>query len=248
MDAPALIAYSFEGAPPMRLAPAGRERAWMNATPRRFAYRCLPMVIANQAGWFVLNSHRVCVVWTGGGGRESVLVWHLSGEPPWPAISNFGQGIVTFAVPFLFRTPPGYNLLLRGPANWPRDGVYPLEGVIETDWATATASMNWRITRPNVPIIFDVDEPIAMIVPQRRGELEAFEPRLQPVGEAGALAQSHEHWAISRADFLDAMKDPHSEAARQGWQKHYMRGVTTDGQPAPEHQTRLALRPFKDET
>ena len=59
MDAPPLIAYSFEGAPPMRLVPAGRERAWMNATPGCFAYRCLPMVMANQAGWFVLNSHRV---------------------------------------------------------------------------------------------------------------------------------------------------------------------------------------------
>lgn len=245
MDDTTLIAHYFDGGPPMRLVPASREREWMHATARRFAYRCLPMTIANQAGWFVLNSHRVCVVWTGKEGADSVQVWHLSGEPPFPAISNFGHGIVTFAVPFLFRTPPGYNLLMRGPANWPKDGAYALEGVIETDWASATANMNWKITRPDFPIIFDIDEPICMVVPQRRGELEAFTPRLQPIAEDEGLHESHEHWAVSRAQFLAETKIADSEAAKRGWQKHYFQGTTSDGLTAPEHQTKLTLRPFE---
>jgi hypothetical protein len=246
MDSKTFLAYTFDQGPPMRLVPANRDRGWMDATARHFAYRCLPMVIANQAGWFVLNSHRVCVVWTGGAGADSVQVWHLSGEPPWPAISNFGHGIVTFAVPFLFRTPPGYNILMRGPANWPKDGAYPLEGVIETDWATATANMNWQITRPNTPIVFDVDEPICMVVPQPRGLLESLEPRLQPLIENEPLSESHEHWAASRADFLAEMKVPNSDAAKVGWQKHYFQGITSDGQAAVEHETRLKLRPFNE--
>jgi hypothetical protein len=32
----------------------------------RAPYRCLPMVIANQAGWWILNSHSFTVVWDGG--------------------------------------------------------------------------------------------------------------------------------------------------------------------------------------
>ena len=38
------------------------------------------------------------------------------------AESLFGHGILTWTLPYLFRTPPGYNLLARGPANWPKDG------------------------------------------------------------------------------------------------------------------------------
>jgi hypothetical protein len=29
----------------------------MAATPAGFAWRCLPLLIANQAGWFILNRY-----------------------------------------------------------------------------------------------------------------------------------------------------------------------------------------------
>ncbi|MGA9676358.1 MAG: DUF6065 family protein, partial [Mycobacterium sp.] len=54
--------------------------------------------------------------------------------------SHFGDGILTWHLPILFRTPPGYNLLVRGPANYPKDAVSPLEGIVETDWASASFS------------------------------------------------------------------------------------------------------------
>jgi Family of unknown function (DUF6065) len=43
----------------------------------------------------------------------------------------------------VFRTPPGCNLYVRGPANSPKDGIAALEGIIETDWSEATFTMNW---------------------------------------------------------------------------------------------------------
>ena len=91
-------------------------------------------------------------------------------------ISHFGDGILTWHLPMLFRTPAGYNLLVRGPANYPRDGVCALEGIVETDWASASFSMSWKLTRKLMPVRFEVDEPICMIVPQRRAELEEFAP------------------------------------------------------------------------
>lgn len=53
-------------------------------------------------------------------------------------VSHFGAGVVTFTVPYLFRTPPSYNLHVRGPTNMPKDGIYPLEGIVETDWSQAS--------------------------------------------------------------------------------------------------------------
>ena len=62
--------------------------------------------------------------------------------------SHFGCGIITFKIPYLFRAPQGYNLLARGPANLFKDGISPLEGLIEVDWAVSPFTMNWKVTRP----------------------------------------------------------------------------------------------------
>src|SRR5579884_101588 len=173
---PELIAYRLTPWPPMRLVRAPRARDWMDATRDHFAYRCLPLLIANQAGWMVLNSHSIRVTWTGGWDPSCVRVESLANEDRVPASGHFGHGVLTFNLPFLFRTPAGYNLHVRGPANWPKDGIVPLEGLVETDWSVATFTMNWKLTRPDVEVVFEQDEPICMVLPQPRGLLESFVP------------------------------------------------------------------------
>lgn len=139
---PRLVACVVNPALSMPLVPASRVRAWMEATNQRIANRCLPLLIANQAGWFLLSAHSLRVTWNGGDDLDAVKVEHLAGDPPFPALTHFGHGIVTFNVPYLFRTPPGYNLLVRGPSNWPKDGASALEGLVETDWSSATFTIN----------------------------------------------------------------------------------------------------------
>src|SRR5215213_1388810 len=221
-----LIAYRTGPWPPMRLIVAPADRDWMDATPHRFANRCLPLRIAAQAGWFVLNSNALRVTWNGGNGTSDIEIESLDGEEVHYATSHFGSGILTWNLPFLFRTSSGYNLQVRGPVNWPKDGAYPLEGIVETDWLESTSTMNWKLTRANVPVIFEAGEPICMIVPRRRGELEAFEPEIREIGEEPALANSYELWADSRENFNRDLKVPGSEAVKRGWQKDYIRGST----------------------
>ena len=42
-------------ADPINIRPAQPERAWMDASNQGFAYRCLPLVIANAHGWEILS-------------------------------------------------------------------------------------------------------------------------------------------------------------------------------------------------
>ena len=244
---PELIAYRVGPLSGMRLVPASSKRDWMLATHGRFANRCLPLLVANQAGWFILNGHPVRVTWTGGDDENSVQIEYLGGSPPYPAVSHFGHGLLTWSFPYLFRTSPGYNLLVRGPANWPKDGAYPLEGIVETDWAEATFTMNWKLTRPNQPVTFDADEPICMLVPQRRGELEAFRPHIRDIGDEPETHRRYEQWSGSRGRFLADIEVPGSEAVKQGWQRDYFQGRSPDGRCSPEHQTKLKLRSFDEE-
>ncbi|MCU0511827.1 MAG: DUF6065 family protein [Anaerolineae bacterium] len=240
-----LIAYrtSAQDVPP--IIPAPRHRTWMDNTHEHFAYRCLPLLMANQAGWFILNPHAFQATWSGKRGLPALRIEYADGQHITykRASSHFGYGILTFGLPYLFRTPPGYNLLARGPANLPKDGIVALEGLIETDWSSASFTMNWQITRPHHPIIFEKDEPICMITPQKRGELEAFQPSLQPIERDPALNALHQKWGDSRRDFLAALEKPGARDSGLSWQKDYFRGQLPDN-PAPQHQIRLEIRPF----
>jgi hypothetical protein len=243
-DGPELIAYRTNHSLDMEVVPATAGRQWMTAT-KGFAQRCLPLLMANQAGWFILNGQAMRVTWNGFDGPSGVSIDYLDGCAPRAASSHFGYGIITWTIPYLFRTSPGFNLLVRGPPNWPKDGICPLEGIVETDWSVATFTMNWRLTRCDHPVTFDAGEPICMLVPQRRAELESFRPTICDIKENGDLTRSHQRWSEERRQFLSDLVRPGSKAAQDGWQKHYFRGETPEGSRAPDHRTRLHLREFR---
>lgn len=241
-----VIAYVIDGWQ-TAIVPAPANRRWMDELPSAFANRCLPLRIANQAGWFIFNTHEIEISWNGGPGIADVRIKNLDAEcntPTWAA-SHFGHGIVSWLFPIIFRTPLGYNLNVRGPANFFKDGIYPLDGIVETDWATATFTMNWKVTRIGHPIRFGAGEPICMIVPQKRGDIESFSPELRTLDEAPELKIAHNEWRKSRAQFLKALED--DEIQGPEYQKHYFKGMRVDGaSPFPRHQARLLVRSFQD--
>ena len=59
-----IIAYSISN--PMTIEMPDKKRKWMDETWNGFAYRCLPLTIANGFGWTVLNSNKFKAVWNGG--------------------------------------------------------------------------------------------------------------------------------------------------------------------------------------
>ena len=128
-----------------QLRPAPARRYWMDELPH--AYKCLPLVVANQWGWQILCPTDVIATWDG---TEGLTGLRIEVAPQFePAIkSQFGAGIITFSPPWLFRTPPGWNLYLKGPTNRWKPNCVPLEGVIETWWLNYTFTLNWKLVQP----------------------------------------------------------------------------------------------------
>ncbi len=246
MDATDLTLFAYEVSPcgdmPLRTAPVRRD--WMDATDQRFAYRCLPLAIANQAGWLIHCPAGFRARWDGGPHRHSLSILWDHGEPDSRILSHFGYGVLTFSIPYLFRSPASVNLWVKGPANYLKDGVQALEGVVETDWLPATFTMNWKFTRPGLDVHFERGEPICMVVPQARGLAECLEPVQTAITENPELQRHYLEWSASRDRFLTDLVQGKSEARRLGWQKDYTRGRLPDGRCFVEHQTHLQLKEF----
>jgi hypothetical protein len=241
-----LYAYELHAVTETPLEPAPINREWMDNTQQRFPYRCLPLTIANQAGWVLRSTSGFRAYWYGGPNKEDVEL-QFDGPPDNRIVSHFGLGVITFTIPFLFRTPPGINLWVKGPANWVKDGVQPLEGLVETDWLASTFTMNWKITRVCEWVRFEKDEPFCMLVPVPRGLAETLVPRRTAIDNNPELLAQYEKWEESRKGFLHGLTTRDPDALKQGWQKDYFQGKTPDGKEFESHQTRLRVREFEKE-
>jgi hypothetical protein len=173
-----LIPYGWgEG---WRLRPSPPRRHWMDQTTTTYAYQCLPLVIANQWGWQILCPTEVRVTWDGSPALEGLRV---EVAPQYtPAIkSQFGSGIVTFSPPWLFRTPPGWDLYLKGPSNRWKPNCAPLEGVIETWWLNYTFTLNWKLVEPGT-VVFAEGESLGQLLPVPHATFQAATALEAPIG------------------------------------------------------------------
>jgi hypothetical protein len=242
------VAFHEGARPPVAIVPGERWRSWMNATVDRYANRCLPLLMANQAGWVLLNPAPFTATWDGGDSHASLEIEYADDTPEDRRIakSHFGYGILTFGFPYTICTPRGYNTLARGPANWPKDGICALDGLVETDWSATPFTMNWKLTRPG-SVEFAADEPFCQILPQARGELERFSPRMQSLDEAPELGSRVRAWEASRTmiDLGKALARRSGDPKwRRFWLSDYFKGHAPTGESSPEHQTTLRLGPF----
>jgi hypothetical protein len=239
-----LLCYLHPGWEPL-IRPAKVRREWMDQTPESFAYRCLPLNIANSHGWEILSPFAFDARWNGGNTVADVEIKLSDGVVPHLApVSIFGEGVLTFHLFGLFRTPPGWNLWVSGPPNRFKDGICALTGVIETDWAPYSFTMNWRFTRRDHWVHFDAEEPTCFFFPVQRDCLEQVTPRFVSMESDPELMRQFKSWSKSRDEFQAAVKQG-PLAPSDKWQKYYYRGLDMSSRcPISDHRTKLHLADF----
>lgn len=229
---------------PMPIQTADRRRQWMDDTTDRFAYRCLPLAMANQVGWDILCPAGFTARWNGKDGLDAIRI-DFVGAASSLVGSHFGHGVLTFSLGYLFRTTKSHNLWVKGPTNQPKDGIAPLEGLIETDWTPFTFTMNWQFTRRKHKVHFDEGEPVCTILPYPRHYVAKFEPRLKVINEDAKLYHQYTKWREDRLKFNEDLKTEGSDAVKSGWQRTYMKGEDQMGNVFAGHQTKVRTQDFK---
>jgi hypothetical protein len=165
--------------------PQRADRSAGGMLPTRAFRYCEAVTTASAFGWYVFPPISFSLIWDGeqiGWSYDGAEDWYPLGRAQFPDFSaEFDCGapghIQGYAPPFLAalpepgvvqvwsgllaRTRPGWSLLVRAPANVPRQGSYDLfEGIIETDRWFGPLFTNVRLTRTDVPITFDADYPL----------------------------------------------------------------------------------------
>ncbi|WP_223861537.1 DUF6065 family protein [Geminicoccus harenae] len=239
-----LICYTLHDQKPL-IRPAPVERDWMDHSPEAFAYRCLPLDIANAHGWEVLCSAGFDATWDGGTAADAITI-AADAPPHLLPVSHFGSGVLTFHLHGLFRTEPAVQLWVAGSPNRIKDGIQPLAAVVETDWAPYTFTMNWRFTRPG-RVRFEQGEPFCFFFPLRLDLIEQVHPVFMPIEQDAATAAAYRAWVAARNGFNAALQEEGSAARAEKWQKGYFRGRMPDGAAGGAgHRTRLRLASFQD--
>lgn len=238
-----LKAYEIGPTDGWAIEPLSPRREWMDATPDKVAYRCLPLVMANQAGWVIKSPATFSCTWNGAIDTAALKVVMAKGDERFAEriVSHFGSGILTFHLPWLFRTPTGWGLWARGPTNFYKENLAPLDGIIETDWAPYSFTMNWKVTKRGTPVWFQKGDPICMLVPYPLDALERFEPSFAPLGSDKQTDEDYTRWAHGRAASLREQQQTGSKP----FSGKYMRGRRPDGTEVEEHRSNFKLLEFK---
>lgn len=254
-------AYTF-GGQDVRIRPGRQRREWMNDTPRRFAYRCLPLSMANMHGWELVVQEPFDIVWDGSSEADGVQIIPVGQEEKQDKFSMggvdvygwFGSGIVTFYTRAILETPDDYNLWVTGAPNFFKAGIQPLSALVETDWMPYTFTMNWKVTRSEQRIRFEEGDPYCFFFPVPRGDVEKMDPQMRTLQEEPEMKCQHRKGKLQRefAQKVRAIKDVKDEQIEnlheikpQGW---YMKGEYPGGdKDFPDHQKTLDVSSFSDD-
>jgi len=238
----------IEGARP----PQRADRATLGTLPTRAFRHCHAVTSASAFGWYIyppmsfslqFDGHDVS--WT----YDDLDIWlpltsvqypyfsarfdeaapkHLSQCSP-PFMTSLQEpGVVQIWTGLFARTAPYWSMLLRPPANLPRNPAFEFyEGIVDTDRWFGPIFTNIRICRTDIPVTFDAGTPMLLAQPipqaiysdQVLGSVKVF---------GGLQSLSDAEWAAYNETIVERNQDPDRrvgayavEARRLGRCPHY---------------------------
>jgi hypothetical protein len=213
------------GSPIFPVVPLTAKRKWMNESREKFAYKCLPLTVANQYGYAVLCPADFTLDWWGGKEEKDVDFQVISEEEYFKEHlhSYFGGGTFTIHLDFLIKTPEGFSTYIRGVPNETKQGLKPLDGIVETDWLSYTFTYNFLLTEPG-SYSFKKGEPLFVFFPIERGTVENFELKESRVEEDPELFRDFEDYHNKRLKSLSV------QGAKPVFQNFYRNGTKASGE------------------
>jgi hypothetical protein len=226
---------------PLEVRPGIKKRQWMDDTVDSYAYRCLPLTIANCTGWDFLAPCDFIIHWNGSDHKDGLTIEYYDDTQRF-ADSSFGYGIATFHTGYLVRTSEGVDTYVTGPPNTFYDYMAPCSGVVETYWLPFTFTMNWKLYYPG-SYHFNKGDSLAFIFPiQHEFNIET---EIKDISENKKLEEDFNVWSGERMQFIETANrvdetqekinniDPDIPSSQ--WEKTYYTGHDRFGKKEKSH-------------
>ena len=215
------VNYLFGNQQNFEIVPLSAKRDWMNETANAYAYRCVPLTVANTYGWMVINPQNFTAEWRGEDGFDGVKIRFEEYGHSY-ASSIFGSGILTIHPDFVIKTESGVSTYVRGIPNGLQSDIEPLDGIVETDWLPFTFTFNYKFTKPGITH-FKKGDPLFAFFPIERGFIEKQELVLQSISVDPEFEADYNAYSQSRQNYLDNNDGTYQKyyANSKGPEKHY---------------------------
>lgn len=188
------------------IEPMNMQRDWMHTSTQKFAYKCLPLGIANQYGWQVLSPTDFSVSWFGGKKVSDVSIDVKDPEFERYFNSHFGESTLTINLDFIIRTPQNYSIYIRGIPNKTYGIIRPLDAIVETDWLPFTFTYNFLFMEPGT-VSFKKGEPLFCFFPIERATVENFEIVNKNMEDTPEVLKDYQEFSLARASHLKSGYD-----------------------------------------
>ncbi len=197
--------------------PASRLRKWWeeDSKTKNHARFCLPMLMANSYGFYILSPADISFYWDGSAGSNVEFI--TSNESSHTGVTNHSaHGTFTIQAQIVPRTPVGVFTLIKPLPNI-RLPFQPLEGLIETWWSVANFGIVTFATRPGEYII-------------KRGD---------PIAQMIFIGSSIHDYELVHAGYVDELRERkefmEKRNAYTDKQLDYMKGLHMDGTKEDMH-------------
>jgi hypothetical protein len=237
---------------PLTIKPGEKQRQWMDETPGKYAYRCLPLSMANCTGWDLYPNDDFVVSWDGSIDQRNLQINYSETDSHF-ITSSFGSGIFTVHTGFLFRTEPEWDMLVTGSPNHPCSWASPLSGVVETFWNDFTFTMNWKIHKAG-SYTWPKETPICRVLPIPHN-YDIVTEVVDLVDEPKQF-ERYDTWARERMQIIDEIayvyetgKDGKRVKAGQPkteWEKDYYAGRRKNGERIMNHNIKRQFPGFDE--
>lgn len=161
------------------------KREWMDKTPNKHAYQCMPVSLANTIGWQISFPEEISFIWDGISDNTDEHVKIISGQKF--CSSARGNGTISFNSYITLKTDEDVTTLIMPVPNLFNENAQCFTALISTSFYESMIPIAWKILKPNVKIVIPPKYPVATILPISLKSLENFEmiikEKIQTVNE-----------------------------------------------------------------
>ena len=126
------------------------KRLWMDETPNKHAYQCMPLSLANSLGWGISFPEDISFIWDGICDTTADHVKVISGNKY--CFTSRGNATISFNTYLTVVTEESVTTLVMPVPNEFNENAQCFTNLISTSFFKSSIPIAWRITKPNVEI------------------------------------------------------------------------------------------------